>query len=134
MPRILIQPKGPILTQSLGKTVSLRALELVEEIARTVNLQAAATNLRRSTPAASQQLKKSCKRRWAKPCLITGSGRAAGAGWAISTPLGGLRARQFQGQTRWAKFDVFEEPVSFFEIWIVFFKIFHHWLHLWLTR
>lgn len=58
MPRILILPKGSILTQILGKTVSLRALEVFEEIARTGSLQDAATNLGLSTPAASQQLKK----------------------------------------------------------------------------
>ncbi len=58
MTRILIHPKGSILTQILGKTVSLRALEVFEEVARTGSLQDAATNLGLSTPAASQQLKK----------------------------------------------------------------------------
>lgn len=47
-----------ILAQVLGKTVSLRALEVFEEIARTGSLQEAAANLGLSAPAASQQLKK----------------------------------------------------------------------------
>lgn len=47
-----------ILAQVLGKAVSLRALEVFEEIARTGSLQDAATRLCLSPPAASQQLKK----------------------------------------------------------------------------
>lgn len=47
-----------ILAQILGKTVSLRAIEVFEEIARTGSLQDAAANLGLSAPAASQQLKK----------------------------------------------------------------------------
>ena len=47
-----------ILAQFLGKTVSLRGLEVFEEIARTGSLQEAATRLCLSAPAASQQLKK----------------------------------------------------------------------------
>lgn len=47
-----------ILAQVLGKTVSLRALEVFEEIARTGSLQIAAANLGLSAPAASQQIKK----------------------------------------------------------------------------
>lgn len=46
-----------ILAQSLSKTVSLRGLEVFEEIARTGSLQTAARNLDLSAPAASQQLK-----------------------------------------------------------------------------
>lgn len=46
------------MAQVLGKTVSLRALEVFEEIARTGSLQVAASNLGLSAPAASQQIKK----------------------------------------------------------------------------
>lgn len=46
------------MAQILGKTVSLRALEVFEEIARTGSLQTAAGNLGLSAPAASQQIRK----------------------------------------------------------------------------
>jgi DNA-binding transcriptional LysR family regulator len=58
LPRNTRHPKGTILPQLLGKTVSLRAIEVFEEIARTGSLQDAAHNLDLSAPAASQQLKK----------------------------------------------------------------------------
>ena len=47
-----------ILAQVLGKTVSLRALEVFEDLARTGSLQEAAANLGLSAPAASQQIRK----------------------------------------------------------------------------
>ena len=47
-----------ILAQVLGKTVSLRALEVFEEVARSGSLQDAANSLGLSAPAASQQIKK----------------------------------------------------------------------------